>query len=197
MSTSSVSVAVAFHSGFGHTARLARAVAEGVSEVPGAEPVLVAVDGIDEAGWESLDTADAVIFGTPTYMGSASPEFHRFAFDSGSRWARQSWAGKIAAGFTNSSSKSGDKLHTLHYLTLLAAQHGMLWVSLGLLPGWNKSTASENDLNRLGIWLGAAAQSNADQGAEEMNKGDLLTGAHLGHRVAEQAHLLAGARVAA
>ncbi|GAB3723993.1 flavodoxin family protein [Nocardiopsis nanhaiensis] len=197
MATSSISIAVAHHSGFGHTARLAQEVREGTTEVPGTDTALISVDTIDEAGWYTLDTADAVIFGSPTYMGSASPDFHRFAYESGTRWARQAWAGKIAAGFTNSSSKSGDKLHTLHYFTLLAAQHGMHWVSLGLMPGWNESTASEDDLNRLGVWLGAAAQSNKDQGAEDMNKADLDTGAHLGRRVAEHAHLLARARVAA
>ncbi|NUR89984.1 MAG: flavodoxin family protein, partial [Nonomuraea sp.] len=92
---------------------------------------------------------------------------------------------KVAAGFTNSGSKSGDKLHTLQYLALLAAQHGMVWVPLGLVSGWNSSAGSPEDLNRLGFWLGAAASSHVDLGAEHMEDSDLRTAEHLGRRVAE------------
>jgi multimeric flavodoxin WrbA len=197
MSTSSVSVAVVYHSGFGHTARLAQYVEEGAADVPGTTTVLISVDGMEDSHWEALDAADAIVFGSPTYMGSASPAFHTFAYESGKRWVEQAWQGKIAAGFTNSSAKGGDKAHTLHYFTLLAAQHGMHWVNLGLMPGWNYSHKSEDDLNRLGVWLGATSQSNNDQGADEMTKSDLRTGAHLGKRVAETAHQFARGRLAA
>jgi len=74
------------------------------------------------------------------------------------------WKDKIAAGFTNSGSRSGDKLATLIQLALFAAQHGMHWVNLGLPPANHSTAGSENDLNRLGFWLGAGAQSNTDQG---------------------------------
>ncbi|QFZ18812.1 flavodoxin family protein [Saccharothrix syringae] len=197
MSESQAMVAIAYHSGFGHTVRLAEAVRDGAASVPGTGATTVNVDGMTEEQWELLDASDAIIFGSPTYMGSASPAFHTFAYASGKRWVEQRWAGKVAAGFTNSSSKSGDKLHTLHYFTLLAAQHGMHWVNLGLMPGWNESTASENDLNRLGVWLGAAAQSNGDEAPAEMSKSDLLTASHLGKRVAEHVQLLRRARQAA
>ena len=45
------------------------------------------------------------------------------------------WKDKIAAGFTNSGSRSGDKLATLIQLALFAARHGMHWINLGLPPG--------------------------------------------------------------
>lgn len=62
------------------------------------------------------------------------------------------------------------------------------WISLGLPPGNNSSTGSEEDLNRLGFFLGAAAQSNADQGADVApSQSDLRTAEHLGARVAETA----------
>ncbi|WP_234442915.1 hypothetical protein [Streptomyces peucetius] len=102
----------------------------------------------------------------------------------------------LAAGFTNSGSKSGDKLHTLQFFTVLAAQHGMHWVSLGLLPGWNSSTASENDLNRLGIFLGAGAQTDSDRGPDGVHKADIATADHLGRRVAAQAAVYAAGRAA-
>ncbi|MFE3459165.1 flavodoxin family protein [Nocardiopsis aegyptia] len=197
MTSTSVSVAVVYHSGFGHTARLAQYVEEGAADVPGTTTHLISVDGMEDSHWAALDAADAIVFGAPTYMGSASPAFHTFAYESGKRWVEQAWEGKIAAGFTNSSSKSGDKVHTLHYFTLLAAQHGMHWVGLGLMPGWNYSHKTADDLNRLGVWLGAAAQSNGDEGADAMSKSDLATGSHLGRRVADHAHLLARGRRAA
>ena len=95
------------------------------------------------------------------------------------------WKDKIAAGFTNSGSRSGDKLSTLMQMALFAAQHGMHWVNLALPPGNCSSTGSEEDLNRLGFWLGAAAQSNTDQGADLVPpEADLATARHLGERVA-------------
>ncbi|WP_327318111.1 flavodoxin family protein [Streptomyces sp. NBC_01235] len=177
-------VAVAYHSGYGHTAVLAEAVRAGAADA-GAEVLLIKVDEITEEQWRLLDGSDAIVFGSPTYMGTASGAFHTFAEATSARWATQAWKDKLAAGFTNSGSKSGDKLHTLQFFQILAAQLGMHWVSLGLLPGWNSSTASEHDLNRLGVFLGAAAQTNVDEGPDAVHKADVATAEHLGRRVAE------------
>ncbi|TDD81400.1 flavodoxin family protein [Actinomadura darangshiensis] len=183
------SLVVAYHSGYGHTARMAEAVRFGAASVNDVKAEPLPVDALTEQRWEQLDAADAIVFGSPTYMGSASPEFHAFARDSVGRWQQQAWRDKLAAGFTGSGSKNGDKLHTLQYMALLAAQHGMLWVGLDLPAGWNSSAGSEDDLNRLGVWLGAAAASPVDKGAEAMHDSDLLTAEHLGRRVAEHALL--------
>ncbi|MFD3499201.1 flavodoxin family protein [Streptomyces sp. NPDC058676] len=188
-------VVIAYHSGFGHAAVLAQAVRDGAADA-GAEVFAVRVDTVTEEQWALLDAADAVVFGAPTYMGTASAAFHTFAQSTSGRWSDRAWAGKVAAGFTVSGAKSGDKLHTLQYFGILAAQHGMHWVNLDLLPGWNSSTASEHDLNRIGVSLGAAAQANIDQGDEAVTKADTETARHLGRRVAETARLLtAAARV--
>jgi multimeric flavodoxin WrbA len=97
----------------------------------------------------------------------------------------------VAAGFTNSASQSGDKLSTLIQLAVFAAQHGMIWVGLDLLPGNNNSKGSVNDLNRLGGFLGAMAQSNADEGPDKGPiPSDLLTAERLGERVATVAQRL-------
>ena len=62
----------------------------------------------------------------------------------------------------------------------------MHWVSLDLPPANNSATGSEEDLNRLGFWLGAGAQSNTDQGPDVAPpEADLATARHLGQRVAE------------
>ncbi|MFJ7336042.1 flavodoxin family protein [Streptomyces sp. NPDC101110] len=181
-------VSLAYHSGYGHTAVIAEAVRAGAVEA-GAEVHLINVDEITEEQWAVLDRSDAIVFGSPTYMGTASGAFHVFAEATSKRWATQAWKDKLAAGFTNSASKSGDKLHTLQYFQILAAQLGMHWVNLGLLPGWNSSTGSEQDLNRLGVFAGAAAQTNADEGPEAVHKTDIATAEVLGRRVAETARV--------
>ncbi|KUO07626.1 flavodoxin family protein [Streptomyces sp. DSM 15324] len=189
-------VSVAYHSGYGHTVVLAEAVRAGALEA-GAEVHLIKVDEITEEQWSLLDGSDAIVFGSPTYMGTASGAFHAFAEATSARWATQAWKDKLAAGFTNSGSKSGDKLHTLQFFQILAAQLGMHWVNLGLLPGWNSSNSSEHDLNRLGVFLGAAAQTNVDEGAEAVHKADVATAEHLGRRVAETAAVFLAGRAQA
>lgn len=182
-----ISVAVVYHSGYGHTEVQAKAVAEGVQSVAGCQVTLISVAHIEQH-WENLAQADAMIFGAPTYMGSLSGAFKTFMEASSKIWLMQAWKDKLAAGFTNSSSQNGDKLNSLIQLAIFAAQHGMIWVSLGLLPGNNSSQGSVEDLNRLGGFLGAMAQSNADQGADVVPpEADKATARHLGKRVAEMA----------
>ena len=53
---------------------------------------------------------------------------------------------------------------------------------MGDLPGNNWSSGSRTDLNRLGAWLGAKGQSNADE--DSPSTGDIDTAARLGRRVA-------------
>ncbi|MBP2217039.1 flavodoxin family protein [Arthrobacter sp. CAN_C5] len=182
-----VTVAVAYHSGYGHTERQAQAVAEGARQAVGSTAVLYNVAELSDELWEGLAEADAIIFGTPTYMGSQSSVFQAFAEASGSVWAAQGWKDKVAAGFTNSAGVNGDKLNALTSLSVLAAQHGMHWVSLGLPPGWLYSSAgSVEDLNRLGGFLGAMGQSPSDAGPDVApSDADLRTAEHLGRRVAE------------
>lgn len=180
-------VSVVYHSGYGHTARQAEAVARGALTVPAVTVNLIKVEDAG-AHWDNLAASEAIIFGAPTYMGSASAAFKSFMDASSKVFAIQGWKDKLAAGFTNSASQSGDKLATLEQMAIFAAQHGMVWVSLGLLPGNNSSTGSLNDLNRLGSNLGAMAQSNADQSADQGPiSSDLRTAEFLGKRVAQAA----------
>jgi NAD(P)H dehydrogenase (quinone) len=186
MSNTPARIVIAFHSGYGHTAKQAEAVAAGASSVPGAVAELVPLDELTEEVWDRLAAADAIVFGAPTYMGSPSAVFKKFAEESVRAWADNlAWRDKIAAGFTNSKAMSGDKLNSLVDLAVFAAQHGMIWVGLDLYPGWAESTASIEDLNRLGSWLGAMAQSDADLSAEKAPPAtDLRTAEALGVRVA-------------
>jgi NAD(P)H dehydrogenase (quinone) len=179
-----VQVAIAYHSVRGHVARLARAVADGVTEVPDAAADPVALDSLTSASWETLDRADAIIFGCPTYMGSPSVVFKAFAEQSLRVWLDDlRWRHKVAAGFTHSQALSGDKLNTLQYFTILAAQHGMVWITLDVYPG---VVGQSGILNRLGAWLGAMSQSDRDLSADAAPPdGDLETAHYLGRRVAQ------------
>jgi NAD(P)H dehydrogenase (quinone) len=178
------SIAVVYHSGYGHTERQAHAVIAGIDKVTGVTAHLIKVP-TSEQHWEILNNAAAIIFGAPTYMGSISAEFKKFMEDSSKLWYTQAWKDKLAAGFTNSASLNGDKFNSMVQLIAFAAQHSMLWVSLGLLPA-NSSTSKRNDLNRMGGFLGALAQSDSDSGPDlAPPAGDLATANHLGQRVAE------------
>jgi len=182
-----IRIAIVYHSGWGHTGRQAEAVQAGAAEIAGVHAMLMTVAEA-QTRWHDLNGADAIIFGAPTYTGSASAAFKAFAEASSHAVMTQGfkWRDKIAAGFTNSGSRSGDKLATLIEIAILAAQHGMHWVNLGLPPANHSSTGSDAELNRLGFWLGAAAQSNVDQGPDlAPPAADLATARHLGRRVAE------------
>ncbi len=118
-------------------------------------------------------------------MGSVSAIYKAFLEKAFDPWLQQQWKDKIAAGFTNSASQSGDKLSSLIQLSIFAAQMGMIWVGVGDPPGNNWSGGTANDVNRLGTWLGAMGQSNGDQGPElAPSQGDRITAERLGARVA-------------
>ena len=173
-------IAVVYHSGYGHTQRLAQAVADGAN----AQLIAIDADGnLPEGGWEALAAASTIIFGAPTYMGGPSWQFKKFADASSKPWFAQAWKDKLFAGFTNSAATNGDKQVTLDYLFHLAMQHGGLWVGNGMMPA-NSKAATRNDVNWIGAYSGAMAQSPSDASAGDMAPGDLETGRQFGQRVA-------------
>jgi NAD(P)H dehydrogenase (quinone) len=117
-------VAIVYHSGYGHTAEQAKAVARGVQKVAGVTVNLLTVDEAQQQ-WDVLKASDAIIFGSPTYMGSASAQFKAFMDASSKAWFTRDWQDKIAAGFTTSASQSGDKLSTLSQLWHDLGQSGL------------------------------------------------------------------------
>ena len=184
-------LAVVFQSGKGHTKALADSILKGIYSVEGASGSLFEVCGQDvkegrftnEVLMSALDSCDGIVFGCATYMGSASAIFKTF-LEAASlpRWFEQRWKDKIAAGFTNSASQNGDKLTTLFQLSIFAMQMGMIWVGVSDLPGNNWSGGARSDLNRLGRWVGAMGQSNADE--DKPSIGDIDTAERLGARIA-------------
>ncbi len=173
-------IIVVYHSGYGHTKRMAESVAEG------AAAQLLAIDAegnVSEQGWETLAAADTIVFGSPTYMGGPSWQFKKFADATSKPWYGRVWKDKLFAGFTNSASLNGDKGSTLNYFVTLAMQHGGFWVGTGMLPA-NSKAATRGDLNNLGSSIGAMAQSPSDAGVDEMFAGDLETAKQFGQRIA-------------
>jgi len=122
-----------------------------------------------------IDRADAVIFGSPTYMGGPAAQFKAFADASSDRWEGQQWNNKVAAGFTTGSNAGGDQLCCLQYFSILAAQHGMFWVTLDM------QDHSLNEGSNLGMQLGFAAVVPADT----ISEADRKTAQRLGQRVVD------------
>lgn len=181
-------VVIVYHSGYGHTQRVAQKVAEG------ANATLLAIDAegnLPEGGWDTLNAADAIIFGAPTYMGMVSWQFKKFADATSKAWFGQAWKDKVFGGFTNSASLNGDKQVSLIYLQTLASQLGGIWVGLGLMPA-NSKAATRNDVNNLGASVGLLVQSPSDASVDEIPQGDLATAKLYGERVAGVAAKLRG-----
>ena len=193
----SVKVAIVYHSGYGHTSKIAEAVARGAASMDGTSVELLTAEEAPER-WDVLDGADAIIMGAPTYMGSLSAPFKAF-MDASSvvQYAEKRWDGKVAAGFTNGGSRAGDKQNSLVQLMSFAAQHQMHWVNLGLGYGNNRSNTNDDILNRDTYSLGMAGQSNVDQGGDVAPpSSDLRTAEYLGRRVADFAQLVSAGREA-
>lgn len=181
-------IAVVYHSGYGHTERIAQEVAKAA----GATAYAIDKEGnLPEASWAALAAADAIIMGSPTYMGSVSWQFKKFADASSKVWFTQGWKNKLFAGFTNSASMNGDKHSTLSYLYTLAMQHAGIWVGTGMMPSSSKAS-KRDDINFLGAFSGLMSRTPSDASVAEMAEGDLATAQAFGARVAEVAKSMKG-----
>jgi NAD(P)H dehydrogenase (quinone) len=168
---------------------MAEAIAKGAGAVAGTQVHVLPIQSEDiqngrfknDLLMASLDSSDAVIFGSPTYMGGPSGQFKCFADATGERWFKSAWRDKLAAGFTVSGGPSGDKLSTLHYFFTLAMQHGMVWV------GQAETPMNDQGINRLSSYSGVMGQAMQEPPEVAPNDADKLTGEVFGRRVAEAA----------
>jgi len=175
-------VAIIYFSQTGTTDQIAKAISDGASSVDNCVCHMHSISGseivegrfVNEHVMEIIDDADAVCFGSPTYMGGPAAQFKAFADASSDRWEEQQWAGKIASGFTVGTSPGGDQLCTLQYFSVLAAQHGMLWLGLDIPENHNSDT-----WNSQGTQLGfsGCVQSSL------ISDSDKLTANYLGQRL--------------
>lgn len=167
------------------TESLANAVIDGALTVAGTEIYKHRIVGSEikqgryanNAVIDELSQCDAIVFGSPTYMGSVSAQFKTFADATSELWCDQKWSGKLAAGFTCGSAINGDQSSTLQYLITFACQHGMLWMGIDAAPGYR-----DFGINRMGCQLGTVAYCPDGQ----IHEIDLATAKYQGKRIAEQ-----------
>lgn len=168
---------IVYFSAMGHTEAIARSVRDGLGSVDGVECGLMRVDElVDDEAWARLDRADALVLGSPTYMGGVAADFKRFMDQSGSRWYERTWMDKLAAGFTVGGGLSGDKQGALQSMHVFACQHGMIWVSMGV-------GVREAGLDRLSSSLGLMCQAENGPADETPPPEDHATAVAFGARV--------------
>lgn len=187
-------LAILYFSGYGHTVKQAEAVRDGAVAAGATVSLLRITDQgeLPDGGWDALAAADAIIYGSPTYMGGPAWQFKKVADASSKPWFTQLWKDKVAAGFTNSASVNGDKAKTIDYFFTLAMQHSQIWVGTGVMPS-NTKAHGPQDVNWTAGFAGALAISPSDASPEEAPRaGDLETARRLGQRVAETARKLRG-----
>ena len=179
-------ISIVFFSGSGHTTQMAHAVAKGVSANDRVSVIEHQISDTDfnggrwqnEAVLEQLDASDAIIFGSPTYMGSVSAQLKALMDATSPRYLERKWVDKIGAAFTVSGSPSGDKMNMLMTCATLAMQHGMIWVGVA------ESPVTGDGHNRLATFFGAAGEALMEPPSEKPSEQDKLTGEMLGRRVA-------------
>lgn len=171
-------IAIVYHSKFNHTRQVADSIAQGIKEA-NAEAVLYPAETA-ASSFDEISEADAIIFGSPTYMGSVSSEFKAFMEQTSKFWYSQKWKDKPAAAFTSSSTTNGDKFNTLLQIAVFAAQHSMLWIPTGILPMYENGVQLETP-NGMAGYLGLMIM--ADNNANPPR--DLETAVMFGKRIAE------------
>ncbi|WP_119157274.1 NAD(P)H:quinone oxidoreductase [Caldimonas tepidiphila] len=140
-------VLVLYYSTYGHTERMAQAVAEGAREVAGAQvdlkrvPELVPDDVLRKSGAKvdqgapvalpgDLVHYDAIIFGTPTRFGNMAAQMRNFLDQTGGMWASGALIGKVGSVFTSSATQHGGQESTILTFHPTLLHHGMIVVGL-------------------------------------------------------------------
>jgi multimeric flavodoxin WrbA len=128
--------------------------------------------------FEQLNEYHAIVFGSPTYMGSAAAQYKAFMDASSDSYTNKEWNGKLAAGFTTGGAINGEQQQTLLSFFALACQHGMIWAGLD-----TSQFTDQKGLNRTGSSIGLVS-SCGDVG-DSIDENDLRTAFYFGHRLAE------------
>jgi NAD(P)H dehydrogenase (quinone) len=142
-------VLVVFYSMYGHVYRMAEAVAEGATEVSGAEVFLRRVPEtlpnavLEKMGAltpqkafahipvctvDELASADAIFFGTPTRFGNMCGQMRQFLDATGGPWLSGSLVGKVGSVFASSATQHGESTILTFHVTLI--HQGMIVAGL-------------------------------------------------------------------
>ncbi|MFZ7131575.1 MAG: NAD(P)H:quinone oxidoreductase [Eubacteriales bacterium] len=146
-----MNILVLFYSAYGHTFRMAEAVAAGAGEIDGAKVVLKRVPEtlpvevlknigvidaqekfkhIPLANPQELEDFHAIIFGTPTRFGNMASQMRTFLDGTGGLWTKGALVGKVGSVFTSTSTQHGGQESTIISFHTTLLHHGMLIAGL-------------------------------------------------------------------
>jgi NAD(P)H dehydrogenase (quinone) len=142
---------VVFYSLYGHIYKMAEAVMEGARSVDKTEAELYRVpetlpeEVLQKMGGlefqkslssipviqpEVLESADAIVFGTPTRFGNMCGQMRQFLDSTGQLWAKGALVGKVGSVFTSSATQHGGQETTILTFHITLLHHGMIIVGL-------------------------------------------------------------------
>jgi NAD(P)H dehydrogenase (quinone) len=200
-------VKVIFYSMYGHTYRLAEAVAEGAREVEGAEVELLQVAElvpeaileksgakkaraafahIPVAKLDDLADADAVIFGTPTRFGNMCSQMRNFLDQTGGLWAKGALIGKAGSVFSSTGTQHGGQETTITSFHSTLLHLGMVIVGVP----YSEARQSTMDEISGGSPYGASTITGPD-GSRMPSENELAIASFQGRHVAAIAAKLA------
>jgi len=146
-----MNVLIVYYSMYGHIQTMAKAVAEGVSQVAGATPILrrvpetlpaevlekmgataaqAAQGAVPVCTVDELAEADAIIFGTPTRFGNMCGQMRQFLDATGGLWMKGALVGKVGSVFASSATQHGGQESTILSFHVTLLHQGMVIVGL-------------------------------------------------------------------
>ena len=149
-------VLVLYYSSYGHTERMAQAVAEGVREACAEAdikrvPELVSEEVAKKSRYKldqaapiaavaELPNYDAIIFGSGTRFGVVTSQMRNFLDQTGGLRAKGALVGKIGSVFTGSGTQHGGQESTILSMIPTLLHHGMMWSDCPTLLKVNRDT---------------------------------------------------------
>jgi NAD(P)H dehydrogenase (quinone) len=197
-------ILVLYYSSYGHLARMADAVAEGVRNAghecdvrrvaETAPPEVAAAAGFvadhthpEIEGINALPQYDGIVIGAPTRFGRMPSQMGAFLDQAGGLWFTDALVGKVGAAFTSTAAQHGGQETTLFSIITNLLHFGCTVV--GLDYGFKEQNGV--DAVRGGSPYGATTIANND-GSRLPSEVDLNGARYLGRRVAETAAKLSG-----
>ncbi|KAH7882843.1 putative 1,4 benzoquinone reductase [Phlebopus sp. FC_14] len=140
-------VAIVIYSLYGHIAKLAEAVKEGITSTGGAatiyqiqetlsEDILKLVKAPPRPDYpillpDDLVNFDAFLFGVPTRYGNFPVQWKAFWDATGPLWSKGALAGKMCGVFVSTGTQGGGQEVTIANTLSTFVHHGMIYVPLG------------------------------------------------------------------
>ncbi len=197
-------VLILYYSMYGHIETMAKAVAEGVRSVEGAEvtikrvPDLIPEEIARKAGAKldqeapiatvaELPNYDAIIFGTPTRFGNMCAQMRNFLDQTGRLWVNGDLIGKVGSVFTSTGTQHGGQETTITSFHLTLLHHGMIIVGV---PYSCKEITNMGEITG-GSPYGASTLADVD-GSRQPSENELKIARFQGKPVAQITKKLAG-----